>query len=50
MKELDISKIYEYESDVSLDFATFQVEPRKLEYLDVSWNTFTNYEITGSCY
>lgn len=50
MEKLDLSRVYEFETDVSLDFATFQVEPKKLAYLDISWNTFTNYEIIGSCY
>ncbi|MFD1900633.1 leucine-rich repeat domain-containing protein [Enterococcus termitis] len=50
MCELDISKIYEYESNIGLDFATFDVNPKKLISLNVEGNDFNNIEVISQCY
>jgi Leucine-rich repeat (LRR) protein len=50
MCELDLARVYEYESNVGLDFATFDVNPKKLISLNVEGNDFNNVEVISQCY
>lgn len=50
MDILNISQIYEFETNVFLDFSTFNCSPKNLTYLNISKNCFSNVEIIAKCY